>query len=62
MITLGLGLFDNNNRLITISGYKNLHYLTQFIVTVQPFTCIKKQQNLFKNLCSVACLQLVDPE
>jgi hypothetical protein len=37
MITLGLALFDNNNRLITLSGgYKNLHYLTQFIVTVQP--------------------------
>ena len=36
MITLGLTLFDNNNRLITLSGgYKNLHYLTQFIVTVQ---------------------------
>jgi hypothetical protein len=33
-ITLGLALFDNNNRLITLSGgYKNLHYLTQFIVT-----------------------------
>jgi hypothetical protein len=39
MITLGLALFDNNNRLITLSGgYKHLHYLTQFIVTVQPFT------------------------
>jgi hypothetical protein len=37
MITLGLALFDNNNRLITLSGgNKNLHYLTQFIVTVQP--------------------------
>jgi hypothetical protein len=36
MITLGLVLFNNNNRLITLSGgYKNLHYLTQFIVTVQ---------------------------
>jgi hypothetical protein len=35
----GLALFDNNNRLITLSRrYKNLHYLTQFIVTVQPFT------------------------
>ena len=34
MITLGPALFDNNNRLITLSGgYKNLHYLTQFIVT-----------------------------
>jgi hypothetical protein len=34
IITLGSALFDNNNRLITLSGgYKNLHYLTQFIVT-----------------------------
>jgi hypothetical protein len=34
MITLGPALFDNNNRLITLSGgYKHLHYLTQFIVT-----------------------------
>jgi hypothetical protein len=37
MITLALALFDNNNRLLTLSGgYKHLHYLTQFIVTVQP--------------------------
>jgi len=37
MITLGLALFDNNNWLITLSGgYKHFHYLTQFIVTVQP--------------------------
>jgi hypothetical protein len=37
MINLGLALSDNNNRLITLSGeYKNLHYLTQFIFTVQP--------------------------
>jgi hypothetical protein len=36
MITLGDTLFDSNNRLITLSGgYKNLHCLTQFIVTVQ---------------------------
>jgi hypothetical protein len=36
MITLGLALFDNNNQLLTLSGgYKNLHYLTQFII-VQP--------------------------
>jgi hypothetical protein len=59
-------LFDNNNRLITLSGgYKNLHYLSQFIVTT--FYVYKKQQNLFKNLCSVACclfvcLYLVVPE
>jgi hypothetical protein len=34
MITLGPALFDNNNLLITLSGgYKNLHYLSQFIVT-----------------------------
>jgi hypothetical protein len=58
MITLGLALFDNNNWLITLSGgYKNLHYLTQFIVTVQPFTCIKNNKIYLKNLCSVAyCL------
>jgi hypothetical protein len=37
MITLRLALFDKNNRLITLSeGYKNLHYLTQIVVTVQP--------------------------
>jgi hypothetical protein len=52
----GTRAFDNNNRLITLSGgYKNLHYLTQFIVTVQPFTCIKNNNIYFKNLCSVAC-------
>ena len=43
MITLGPALFDNNNRLITLSGgYKNLHYLTQFIVTT--FYMYKKQK------------------
>ena len=48
MITLGPALFDNNNRLITLSGgYKNLHYLTQFIVTT--FYMYKKQ-HLFKKL------------
>ena len=53
MITLGPALFDNNNRLITLSGgYTNLHCLTQFIVTI--FDMYKKQ-NLFKNLCIVAC-------
>jgi hypothetical protein len=52
MITLGPALFDNNNRLITLSGgYKNLHYLTQFIVAA--FYIYKKIY--FKNLCSVAC-------
>ena len=44
MITLGPALFDKNNRLITLSGgYKNLHYLTQFIVTT--FYMYKQQQN-----------------
>jgi len=34
MITLGPAFLDNYNRLITLSGgYKNLHYLTLFIVT-----------------------------
>jgi hypothetical protein len=65
MITLGLVLFDNNNRLITLSGgYKNLHYLTQFIVTVQPFTCIKNNKIYLKTfvVMPVVCLQLVVPE
>jgi hypothetical protein len=54
MITLGPMLFDKNNRLIALSrGYKNLHYLPQFIVT--NFYMYKKQQNLLKNLCNVAC-------
>ena len=55
MITLGPALFDNNNRLITLSGgHNNVNYLTQFIVTT--FYIYKKQQHLFKkNLCSVAC-------
>jgi hypothetical protein len=49
MITLGPALFDNNNLLLTLSGrYKNLHYLTQFIVT--NFYMHKKQQNLSKKL------------
>jgi hypothetical protein len=56
VITLGLALFDNNNRLITLSGgYKNLHCLTQFIVTVQHFTYIKNNNIYFKKLCSVVC-------
>jgi len=46
VITLGPALFDNNNRLITLSGvYKNLHCLNQFIVTT--FYMYKIQQNLF---------------
>jgi hypothetical protein len=56
MITLGLALFVNNKRLITLSrGYKNLLYLAQFIVTVQHFTCIKNNKIYLRNLCSVAC-------
>jgi hypothetical protein len=65
MITLGLAFFDNNNRLITLSGgYKNLHYLTQFIVTVQPLTCIKTTKYISKTYIGlpVVCLQLVVPE
>ena len=65
MITLGLALFDNNNRLITLSGgYKNLHYLTQFIVTVQPITRIKSNKIYLKTyvVLSVVCLQLAVPE
>jgi hypothetical protein len=55
MITLGLALFDNNNRLVTLSGgYKHLHYLTQIIVTVH-FTCIKNNKIYLENSCSVAC-------
>ena len=45
-ITLEPAHFDNNNRLTTLNGgYKNLHHLTQFIVTT--FYLYKKQQNLF---------------
>jgi hypothetical protein len=57
--------FDNNNRLITLSGgYKNLQYLTQFIVTVQHFTCIKTTKFILKTyvVLSVVFLQLVIPE
>jgi hypothetical protein len=63
---LGLALFDNNNRLITLSGgYKNLYYLTKFIVTVQSFTCIKTTKFILKKtyvVLPVVCLQLVVPE
>jgi hypothetical protein len=45
----GTSAFGNNNRLITLSeGYKNLHYLTQFIVTT--FTCISSQCALHSDL------------
>jgi hypothetical protein len=64
MITSGPALFENNNRLITLSGvYKNLHDLTQFIVTT--FYVYKKQQNLFLKtyvVLTVVCLHLVVPE
>jgi hypothetical protein len=49
MITLGPVLFDKNNRLITLrGGYKNLHYLTQFIVTI--FYMYKNNNIYFKKL------------
>jgi hypothetical protein len=63
MITLGPTLFDNNNRLITLSGgYKNLHYLTQFIVTT--FYMYKKTKFVLKTyvVLPVVCLHLVVPE
>ena len=63
MITLGPALFDNNNRLITLSGgYKNLHSLTQFIATI--FTCIKNNKIYLKThiVLRVVCLHLVVPE
>jgi hypothetical protein len=63
MITLGPTLFDNNNRLITLSGgYKNLDYLTQFIVTT--FYMYKKQILFLKTyvVLPVVCLHLVVPE
>jgi hypothetical protein len=65
MINLVLALFDDNNRLITLSGgYKNLHYLTQFIFTVKHFTCIKTTKFIWKTyvVLPVVCLQLVVPE
>jgi hypothetical protein len=53
-ITLGPALFDKNNWLVTLSGgYKNLHYLTQFIVTT--FYMYKKNKIYFRNLFSVTC-------
>jgi hypothetical protein len=58
--------FDNNSRLITLSGgYENLHYFTQFIITT--FYMYKNNKIYLKILCSVACclfafLHLVVPE
>ena len=64
MITLGPALFDNNNRLITLrGGYKNLHYLTQFIVTT--FYMYKKTTKFILKtyvVLPVVCLHLVVPE
>jgi hypothetical protein len=65
MITLGFALFDNNKQLITLSGgYKNLHYLTKFIVTT--FYMYKKTTKfIFKKtyvVLSVVCLHLVVSE
>jgi hypothetical protein len=54
LITLGPALFDNNNRLITLSGgYKKLHYLTQFIVT--NYYVYKNNKIYCKQFCSVVC-------
>jgi len=63
MITLGPALFDKNNRLVTLSGeYKNLNYLTQFIVTT--FYMYKNNKIYFKTyvVLPVLCLHLVVPE
>jgi hypothetical protein len=63
MITLGPALFNNNNRLIILSGgYKNLRYLTQFIVTT--FHLYKNNKIYLKTsvVLPVVCLHLVVPE
>jgi len=64
MITLEPALFDNNNWLITLSGgYKNLNYLTQFIVT--SFYMYKKTTTFILKtyvVLPVVCLHLVVPE
>ena len=64
MISLGPALFDYSNRLITLSGgYKNLHYLTQFIVT--NFYMYKKTTKFILKtyvVLPVVCLHLVVPE
>jgi hypothetical protein len=44
MITLGLALFDNNNRLKTLSGgYKNLHYLTNLTNLLLQYKLLQLQ-------------------
>jgi hypothetical protein len=63
MITVGPALFDNNNRLITLSGgYKNLHCLTQFIVTF--YTYKKQEKFILKTyvVLPVVSLHLAVPE
>jgi hypothetical protein len=63
MVTLGPTLFDNNNRLITLSGgYKHLHNLTQFIVT--NFYMYKNNKIYLTNyvVLPVVCLHLVVTE
>jgi hypothetical protein len=63
MITLGPALFDNNNWLITLSGgYKNLHYLTQFIITTLYMYKINKIYFKTDVVLPVVCLHLVVPE
>jgi hypothetical protein len=64
MITFGPALFDNNNRLIKLSGgYKNLHDLTQFIV-ITLYMYKKTTKFILKTyvVLSVVCLHLVVPE
>jgi hypothetical protein len=64
MITLGPALFDNDNRLITLSGgYKNLHDLTKFVATT--FHMYKKTTKFILKtyvVLPVVCLHLVVPE
>jgi hypothetical protein len=63
MITLGPALFYNNNRLIILSeGFKDWHYLTQFIVT--KFKCINTTNFILKTyvMLPVVCLHLAVPE
>jgi hypothetical protein len=56
-------LFDNNNRLITLKKKnKNMHYLTQFIVTT---VYVYKNSKIYLKTCvvlPVVCLHLVVPE
>jgi hypothetical protein len=62
MVTFGPALFINNNRLITLSGgYKNVHYLTQFIV---PNFYMYKNNTYLKTyvVLPVVCLHLAVPE